>query len=193
MREGRSAPRIFCMRCQVIAMVEPPAPIENISAAVRSKWRSGRKPSIARPEEIGSLAWQTSLPCCFDRQLVSPMSSAWGSTTSKRSRQASIKIDLVRGDQRAERLRIVFQERDRRPIGFGRRMERKIDALDHGAIEPEALGPGWKHPHDRALRRRHAEEVERRRRRWFERGHRRRRVTMRRRRRGRCVRRTRPR
>src|SRR5471032_245365 len=35
--EGRSAPRSFCIRCQVSAMVEPPAPIEKTSAPVLAK------------------------------------------------------------------------------------------------------------------------------------------------------------
>ncbi len=69
-------------------MVEPPAPIENSSAPVRAKWPSGTKASNASPEEIGSLAWQTSRPSALEMQLVSPISAACGSMTSNRSRQA---------------------------------------------------------------------------------------------------------
>ena len=47
-----------------------------------------------------------------------------------------IEVDLVRRDQRAERLRIVFQERDRRPVRFGRRVKRKIDAPDDAPSSP---------------------------------------------------------
>ena len=102
MRDGRSAPRDFCIKCQVSAIVEPPAPIEKTSAPVRSKWRSGSNPSSARPEEIGSLAWQTNSPSRFERQLVSPMSSAWGSINIEKIAAGLIKVDLVCRDQRAQ-------------------------------------------------------------------------------------------
>ena len=65
-----------CMRCHVSAMVEPPAPMEKTSAPERSKYRSGRKPSSANPEEIGSFAWHISRPSRLERQLVSPIKRA---------------------------------------------------------------------------------------------------------------------
>ena len=43
MRDGTSAPRCRRIRFQVMAMAEPPAPMQNSSAPVRAKWSSGRK------------------------------------------------------------------------------------------------------------------------------------------------------
>jgi hypothetical protein len=54
MRLGRLAPRFFCARCQVWAMVDPPAPMEKSSAPVLAKWSAGRKLSMVRPDEIVS-------------------------------------------------------------------------------------------------------------------------------------------
>ncbi len=41
-------------------------------------------------------------------------------------------VELVRGDERAERLRVVTDESDHLAIALGSGVQRQIDALEHG-------------------------------------------------------------
>ena len=83
-----------------------------------------------------------------------------------------IEVDLVRGNQRAERLGVILQECDRGAIGVGRGVQRKVESFDDGVAKTELFRPGREHLHDRTLRGGHAEEIKRWRNRAFELRHR---------------------
>ena len=75
-RVGRFCFSSDIIKCQLIAIADPPAPMMKASAFVVLKWLLGINPSIVSPDEIGSFAWQMSLLPRFDMQLVSPISLA---------------------------------------------------------------------------------------------------------------------
>ena len=91
---------------------------------------------MARPEEIGSLAWQTSRPSRFERQLVSSISAACGSIVVEKVAARGEEVELVGGDQRAERQRVGLQEGDRLAVAGRIGVQREVDAADHASPRP---------------------------------------------------------
>ena len=82
---GRLFPRSGCARYQLNAMLDPPAPMMNASALVRSQCFSGRNASSVPPAEMGSFAVPTSRPPDFDIALTSPIRAANASSSSNTS------------------------------------------------------------------------------------------------------------
>ncbi len=100
------------------------------------------------PEVIGSLACPSSRPSSLEMLEISSSDLGVRVEIFEHIARRGQQVDLVGGDQRAQRQRIVLHLRHRLAVDFRLVVDGAVDAFDHHLFPPQHLHPQRKDLHD---------------------------------------------
>ena len=107
---------------------------------------------MARPAVSGSSAWAMSRLVALGEAARLAQEPCLRVDLVEQIMAGTEEVDLVRGNEGAQRQGVVADERHSLAIGSGRGMQGEVDPGDGGVFQPQRLGPGREHLHDRVCR-----------------------------------------
>ncbi len=140
-------------------MADPPAPSTSASAPVRCQWLVGQKRLqrqaagdriLGMSDQLAAILGDAAHLTHQRSELIEPVELIPAGAQQ---------VQLVRGHQRTQRLRILPDELHRPAIVLGFVVPPEVHPLHHDIAQAQELGPPRKDLHDRRTVRRHADEV----------------------------------